>query len=381
MSAPQTSARAPARHRGSEADAHADFRSIIRYAQCWEDADILIAGLDIQPGNVCLSIASAGENSLSMLVHDPARVVAVDLNPAQLAALELRVAAYRTLEHPELLELIGSRASRRRAALYARCRAALSSDARHFWDARATDVERGIGAAGKFERYFEIFRKWVLPLVHRRATVEQLLVHRSPDERLEWYERTWNTRAWRALFRVFFSPTVLGRLGRDPSFFRYVEGSVADHLLGRVHHALAVLDPSANPYLVWILTGTHRDALPHALRPEHFEKIRSNIGRLEWHCASIESVFDQGIIDRFDRANLSDIFEYMSPENATALFSRLADQSVAGSRLAYWNMMVPRHGSEYLPARLRAMRTLSRDLFLADKTFFYRDFVIDHVLG
>ena len=40
--------------------AHADFRSIIRYAQCWEDADILMAGLDIQPGNVCLSIASAG---------------------------------------------------------------------------------------------------------------------------------------------------------------------------------------------------------------------------------------------------------------------------------------------------------------------------------
>ena len=99
---------------GSEADAHADFRSIIRYGQCWEDADILMRGLEIGPGNVCLSIASAGENSLSMLVHDPARVVAVDLNPAQLAALELRVAAFRSLRHEELLELIGSRPSRRR---------------------------------------------------------------------------------------------------------------------------------------------------------------------------------------------------------------------------------------------------------------------------
>ena len=113
MSASPASAATPSRHTGSEADAHADFRSIIRYAQCWEDADILMTGLDIRPGNVCLSIASAGENSLSMLVHDPARVVAVDLNPAQLAALELRVAAYRALEHAELLELIGSRASKR----------------------------------------------------------------------------------------------------------------------------------------------------------------------------------------------------------------------------------------------------------------------------
>ncbi len=381
MSSPRAVAPASADHLRSEADAHADFRSIIRYAQCWEDADVLLGGLEIEPGNTCLSIASAGENSLSMLVHDPARVVAVDLNPAQLAALQLRVAAYRTLEHAELLELIGSRASRRRAALFARCRVALGSDARRFWDARASEIERGIGAVGKFERYFEIFRRWVLPLVHRRATVDRLLIPRDPDARLAWYERNWNTRAWRALFRVFFSPTVLGRLGRDPSFFRYVEGSVADHLLRRVHHALAVLDPSENPYVVWILTGTHRDALPHALRAEHFDKIRDNIDRLEWHQASIESVFDRGIMDRFDRANLSDIFEYMSAENATALFSRLADRSHPEARLAYWNMMVPRRGSEYLPHRLQLLPELSRALFLADKTFFYRDFVVDRVLG
>jgi S-adenosylmethionine-diacylglycerol 3-amino-3-carboxypropyl transferase len=381
MSTSHASGPAPALHAGSEADTHADFRSIIRYAQCWEDADILMAGLDIKPGHVCLSIASAGDNSLSMLAYDPARVVAVDLNPAQLAALELRVAAYRTLEHPELLELIGSRTSSRRASLYARCRGALSSDARRFWDARSADVERGIGAAGKFERYFEIFRRRVIPLVHRRRTVQQLLVHRAPDERLRWYEREWNTWAWRTLFRIFFSPTVLGRLGRDPSFFRYVEGSVADHLLGRAHHALAVLDPSVNPYLVWILTGMHGDVLPHALRAEHFDAIRANLDRLEWHCASIESVFDRGIVDRVDRFNLSDIFEYMSQENATTLFARLADRSLPRARLAYWNMMVPRRGSEYLPQRLRLLQELSRELFLADKTFFYRDYIVDEVLG
>jgi S-adenosylmethionine-diacylglycerol 3-amino-3-carboxypropyl transferase len=148
-----------------------------------------------------------------LLVQDPARVVAVDLNPAQLAALELRVAAYRALEHAELLELIGSRSSGRRAALYARCRGALSADARRFWDAKSPEIEHGIGTAGKFERYFEIFRRRVLPLVHRRAKVEQLLIPRGPDERLRWYRREWNTRTWRALFRIFFSPTVLGRLG------------------------------------------------------------------------------------------------------------------------------------------------------------------------
>src|ERR671929_883470 len=80
--------------------------SAIRYGQCWEDADILLAGLDIQPGDACLSIASAGDNTLAMLSRSPQRVIALDLSPAQLACLELRVAAYRALTHPEMLTLL-----------------------------------------------------------------------------------------------------------------------------------------------------------------------------------------------------------------------------------------------------------------------------------
>jgi S-adenosylmethionine-diacylglycerol 3-amino-3-carboxypropyl transferase len=83
----------------SEASENADF-SGLRYAQCWEDADILLEALDIRPGQTCLSIASAGDNTLAMLARAPARVIALDMSQAQLAALELRVAAYRELSQP-----------------------------------------------------------------------------------------------------------------------------------------------------------------------------------------------------------------------------------------------------------------------------------------
>ena len=275
---------------------------------------------------------------------------------------------------------MGSRPSTQRASLYARCRLALSADARRFWDARSELIDAGIGAAGKFERYFRIFARRVLPLVHRRRTVLELLVPRSAPERAEFYDHQWDTAAWRALFRVFFSETVLGWLGRDPSFFRYAEGSVADHLLARVRHALVVLDPSVNPYVAWILTGTHGESLPHALRAEHFETIREHLDRLEWHQLPIEAVVHRDMVDRIDRANLSDIFEYMSEDNSAALLAQLASRSRPGARFAYWNMMVPRLGASLLPMRLRAMPELSRRLFLADKAFFYRDFVVDEVL-
>ena len=53
----------------SEVARHVDF-SAIRYAQCWEDADILLEALDIQEGDTCLSIASGGDNTLAMLTRD-----------------------------------------------------------------------------------------------------------------------------------------------------------------------------------------------------------------------------------------------------------------------------------------------------------------------
>src|SRR5690242_17469125 len=176
----------------SEAAARADF-SQIRYAQCWEDADILLEGLDIQPGDSCLSIASAGDNALAMLSRAPSRLVALDLSPAQLACVALRVAAYRELSHPELLELIGSRPSRRRPELYRRCRPLLDAAARAFWDAHPAEVAAGVGGAGKFERYFALFRRRVLPLVHRGRAVHALLRGGDFDQRRRFYDGCWDT--------------------------------------------------------------------------------------------------------------------------------------------------------------------------------------------
>src|SRR4028118_1371955 len=123
----------------------------IRYAQCWEDADILLKALDVQPQHTCLSIASAGDNTLALLSRGPQRVIAIDYNPSQIACLELRVAAYQELQHYELLQLLGSQPCRDRHRLYQRCRPLLSQAARYFWDRNISAVERGIGSAGKFE--------------------------------------------------------------------------------------------------------------------------------------------------------------------------------------------------------------------------------------
>ena len=364
----------------TEAAKHADF-SFVRYAQCWEDADILLEALDIGEGDVCLSIASAGDNSLSLLSRGPARVIAVDMNPAQLACLALRVAAYRELEHDELLQLVGSLECDDREALYRRCRGVLESEARRFWDAHPELIRAGIGGAGKFERYFEVFRTKVVPWIHTRSRVDRLLEGSSLEGRRSFYAHSWDNRRWRLLFRLFFSRFVMGRMGRDPAFFRYVEGSVAERILSRTRHALTELNPAANPYLQWILTGRHTTALPHPLRRENFDAIRANLDRLEWYPMSIEELLASEPELRFDCFNLSDIFEYMSDESFYQLLSTLVAHSRSGARLAYWNMLVPRSRPPELAHALAPDNELAERLHRQDKAFFYSRFVVETVKG
>jgi S-adenosylmethionine-diacylglycerol 3-amino-3-carboxypropyl transferase len=351
----------------------------IRYAQCWEDADVLLEALQIQPGDRCLSIASAGDNTLSMLVADPERIDAIDSNPAQLACLALRIAAYQSLQHDELLELIGSRHSTRRRTLYKRCRPRLAVAYRQFWDCRPALIDMGIGAAGRFERYFAVFRRYVLPLIHSRRRVEDLLTPKAPADRLSFYRGCWNNHRWRLLFRIFFSRWLMSRLGRDPAYFAQAAGPVAERIFNRAEHALTRLQPAENPYLQWILTGRHRTALPHALRAENFECIRSRVDRVHLHCTDLAAHLADTSASQYHRWNLSDVFEYVPGDQFESLYELLLNSSTRTARLVYWNMLVDRTAPTRLSDRITAHPALAQRLQREATAFFYGRLVVESV--
>lgn len=363
----------------SEIQHRAEFTTI-RYAQCWEDSRLLSAALK-PAGRHCLSIGSAGDNSFALLADGAASVTAVEMNAAQIACIELRRAAYLSLVYQEFLQLLGSRPSENRRALYQKCRALLPVAARSFWDAREHDLERGIACVGKFEGYFAIFRKWVLPLAHSHKRVHALLDPRTPREREIFYHEVWNNPRWRWIFHAFFCRKAMGALGRDPEFFRYVEGSVAERILARTRHALVVLDPAENPYLHWILTGTHGEVLPEALAEKNFGLIRQALedGRLDVFHGPIETLIEEQPKRRFDAFNLSDIFEYMSEENTARLLSKLVNAANPSARLAYWNMLAPRSRPESMADVLISCDEEAAALFAGDRAFFYSRFVVEEV--
>src|ERR1700739_769792 len=67
------------------------------YNQIWEDPDIDLEALELQPHHRLITIASGGCNILNYLAADPAQIVAIDLNPNHVALARLKLSALTNL--------------------------------------------------------------------------------------------------------------------------------------------------------------------------------------------------------------------------------------------------------------------------------------------
>jgi S-adenosylmethionine-diacylglycerol 3-amino-3-carboxypropyl transferase len=367
----------------SEVAKRADFDRI-RYAQSWEDPECLRGALRPDRSSTILSIAAAGDNSFALLLQGAGRVVSVDMSPAQCALVELKRAAIRVLEHEELLRFVGALPSRDRGAVYARVRRELPDDARAWWDLQPELVARGIIHVGKLEDMWRIFRTRVHPLLHGPRTTRAAFESRTRLARQEFWHERWNNLRWRTVLRMFFSETVIARLGRDPSFFEHVQVDVGRHYAGRAYHAFVELDPSRNPFLQYILFGRYLD-LENGhpwLAPQHHGLLRDRLDDLEVVCAEIEQHLGDCEPGTYTGFNLSDIFEWMSDELHERVYRAIVRSSTPGAKIAYWNNLVPRSAPQPLlqAGAVTTDRELAMRLHDADRAFLYRDFHVDTVV-
>ena len=125
---------------------------MIRYANCWEDADILLAGLSPEKGSQIMSIASAGDNCFSLLTTDPEKVIAVDISVPQLFLVQLKKIAIQHLDRISYLRFAGFLPDENRTKTYLSLRQYLTDDCRSYWDQKAADLTEGVIHTGKFEK-------------------------------------------------------------------------------------------------------------------------------------------------------------------------------------------------------------------------------------
>lgn len=347
----------------------------IRYANCWEDADILLDGLKPASSSKILSIASAGDNSFALLSSNPEIVVAVDISKTQLHLCELKKVAIQNLEREECLQFLGFWSDKNRLKTYENLKSQLGREAKAFFDQKTSEIQNGIIHQGKFEKYFQLFSQKILPFIHSRKTVEKLFQEKSELAQIDFYKNKWNTWRWRMLFKLFFSKAIMGKFGRDPEFLKQVEIPVAEYIFRKAEAHLQSQSAQQNFILHYNLTGQFGVHLPYYLREENYGKIKRNLTALKLFEGYAQDVLDQ--YDAFDYMNLSNIFEYMDVETFKNTGKELINGLKKGGKMAYWNLMVDRQLSKEFPQDLALQASVSDDLTQKDKGFFYHQILID----
>ncbi|HEU4719193.1 MAG TPA: DUF3419 family protein, partial [Bacteroidia bacterium] len=278
-------------------------------------------------------------------------------------------------DHDSFLSFLGFSESNERKVQYDSLRALLSPQAAAWWDAHFPLIARGVITQGKFENYFRYFRTRMLPLIHSKKDVAGLFREKEKGGQEIFYRTTWNTWRWRMFFRIFFSRYVMGKYGRDPEFMREVNVSVSDYIFSKAENELRSDAAQENLFLKNIMTGNFGARLPFYARKENFENIRNAMDRFHVFRGYAEDACRT--FGKFSAFNLSNIFEYLSPQVTREVAEGLVRNTVPGARFAYWNLMVPRKLSQACPGTLEYREEISDRLTERDMGFFYLHFNLD----
>ncbi len=349
----------------------------IRYAQCWEDPDVLNQALEVGPEDDVLSVGSGGDNTFSLLMQNPRSITAVDYNSAQIFLIKLKQVSIQLLEYEEFIRFLGVLPCTTRLNMYRLLRPAMDEQTRTYWDRNSQAIAGGVIHYGKFERYFSVFRKLILPMIHPYGKIDKCMGAETLSEQKIFYNQQWNTYRWRALFRIFFSKILLGNLGRDPVCFKYVDiKNIANELLQRVQHGLTEIPVKNNYFLTYMLKGSYPDLkyLPPYLQEINFRFLKSNVHRVKLIIAPVENYLqelDPGSISKF---NLSDIFEYMSDDLLEKNLDLILRVGRNKARIGFWTLFVPRRIPSVFSYKLKSDTDLAQELHKCERTFFYSSF-------
>ena len=230
-------------------------KDIINYSQCWEDPDILTKALKISADDIVLSVTSGGDNAIALLLCNPQKITSIDLNYAQNYLLELKLTAAKVLTYDEYLSFLGITDSSNRGDSFSKVKQYLTPEASLFWSNHYTAIETGVINSGRFEKFLNSFRKYLLPLVHSSKTITQFVTVSSLKQQREFYNNRWNTKRWRMYFRLATSRSILKYFARQRGMFKYTKMKmVSDEYLKRLKSNLSNIPLTNNYFLHYCLT-------------------------------------------------------------------------------------------------------------------------------
>jgi S-adenosylmethionine-diacylglycerol 3-amino-3-carboxypropyl transferase len=339
------------------------------YNQCWEDPALDNAVLDIGSEDRIVMITSAGCNALDYLIHDPAVIHCVDVNPHQTALLELKLAAIEALRYDQFFEMFGNgRIYGHRRIYREQLRDRLTGPSREIWDRKIEYFDpRGVGlyfrgTAGMVARALHFYLQTCRGL---KWDFEEFQRIQHVEEQSEFYKSRIAPKLWSPAVRFLIrQPAVLSLLGvpgEQIDQIRHADG-IASFIEDRVEATLTTVPMRHNYFWRVYMNGYYpQDCCPNYLKRELFQFLRNRISRIRVHTTTLNN-FLRSTDERFSVFVLLDHMDWLSshPLLLEKEWQSIIDRAEPGTRIIY------RSGSiscDYIPEF--ALRRLQ---FQSDKT-------------
>lgn len=367
------------------------------YNQIWEDPRVDLAALEVTPSSRLLTISSGGCNVLNYAIHQPAAIVAVDLNPCHIYLTRLKLAAARHLPgHGEFFTFFGCADMKSNLTSYTRyLREHLDDATRQFWEGGSWLRLKVRGARIEYftRNFYDHARLGLfMRFLHGLARA----VRHDPARVLAARDRVEQERIYAETVEPFFDhwmvkvlgrlPFILFGLGIPPRQYEAIRietrGQLIELYRQRVRR-LACGFPLEDNYFTWHAFGRQydraaRQALPEYLKADNFSALRAGVARVETHILGVTEYLRTQAPGAFDGFVLLDAQDWMRPGEIHALWAELARVGSPGARVIFRtaSSVSPVEGAVEpgLRGRFRYERERSRALHGVDRSAIYGGF-------
>lgn len=314
---------------------HALFGRALVFNQSWEDPVIDAQALDIVPTDSVLAVSGAGDNVLSLALAGPQKIDAVDLNPAQVYVLRLKIAAAQTLDYADFYHLFCLAPAPRARAIYSTFRHRLDPETRHYWDGHVQWIERGLYRAGHFGYAVAALRAY-LQLVCGTRTLEQFFECSSLAEQREFYLKRIGPRWWNPLARPFAALTpVLWLFGARRNQLKRIRGhNFANFLETGIARVLTTLPARENYFWQQVFLGRYL-VLPPYLQPENFVRLEHVVSRVETRVCRLDEILCALPENSVTCFNLLDAPDWLSTDETIECWKLLERAAAPGARVLF----------------------------------------------
>ena len=368
------------------------FRGLV-YPQIWEDPVVDMAAMEINPHHHIVTIASGGCNVLSYLMTSPARVTAVDLNPAHVALTRLKLAGLTSLPGwEEFYRFFGEADDRQNTHDYGHyLRPAIDGETRKYWEGRSWTGQRRLkhfrnniykkGLLGRFIGMGHVIAKFY------GCDLTALLECRSVEQQRYFFETQIAPLLQKPLVKWLTKRRVsLYGLGIPPAQYEALAGGgpMSDVLHQRLER-LTCGFPLRENYFIWQAFARSyapgaSGPLPPYLNEDNFTQLRAAASRASVCQISLTDALDAMTAKSVHRFVLLDAQDWMTDIQLNALWRAISRAATADARVIFRTA-----GTEtILPGRVDAevlrnwyyLEARSRELGNRDRSSIYGGFHI-----